>query len=173
MSIFVLGRSRTGKTPFASQVALALGSTHIMGSEWVRKRFPPLDTSDRQTFVDAITRFSLEELRRNPRACVEYIRAHYDLSRPCVFEGLRNPHDFVHLFDPRTDTVVLLEHTGNDLRPTGFESGLDLIAQYARYLVETGLLPAERMIAYEFAEFHEPAGVVAPAVSGDAAVRRV
>jgi len=99
------------------------------------------------------------------------IRANYDLAQPCVFEGLRNPHDFVHLFDPRTDTVVLLEHLNNELRPTDFENGLDVIGQYARYLVETGLLPPERRIAYEFPELHEPAGVVAPGAGATAAER--
>src|SRR4051812_23127630 len=103
MSVFVLGRSRTGKTPFAAQVALSLAVPHLSASEWVRQRFPPASFPDRQAFVEAITRFSIEELNRNPRACVEHLRTHHDLSRFVVLEGVRNPHDFVHLFDPRTD----------------------------------------------------------------------
>lgn len=166
MSIFVLGRSRSGKTPFAAQVALALGWRHLSGSEWVRRRFPAgrEDYPDRAAYVEAITRFSLAELRRDPRACVEYLRAAYDLSEPFVAEGLRNPHDFVHLFDPRSDAVVDLEHAGNDLPPTGFEGGLGVIDAYLDYLAAVGMWDAAaKRFEYRFQEFHDRAGLVQPA----------
>jgi hypothetical protein len=158
MSLFVLGRSRTGKTPFAAQVALALGCPHVMASEWVRKRFPPATFPDRQALVDALTRFAVEELRRDPRACVDYLRAHHDLGRFNVIEGVRNPHDFVHLFDPRRDTAVFLEHTGNDLRPTLFEGGLGVIRSYLDYLRDAGLLGGPATFVYRYPELYEPAG---------------
>ncbi len=164
MSLFVLGRSRTGKTPFAAQVALALGCPHVMASEWVRRRFPPATFPDRQSLVDALTRFSVEELKRNPRACVDYIRARHDLDRFNVVEGVRNPHDFVHLFDPRRDAAVFLEHTANDLRPTAFEGGLAVIRAYLDYLLDAGLLPASRVFVYRYPELYEPEGrAVGPA----------
>jgi hypothetical protein len=160
VSLFVLGPSRSGKTPFASQVALALGCPHVGASEWVRRRFPPAPYPDRAAFVAAITAFTLAELKRNPRACVEYVRSHYDLSLPCVVEGVRNPHDFVHLFDPRTDSAVFLHYIQNDLPATAFEAGLDLIRRYLAYLQATGLLEPARVVEYRFPEFHQPAGVL-------------
>src|SRR5262249_55896973 len=165
MSLFVLGRSRTGKTPFAAQVALALGCPHVMASEWVRKRFPPANFPDRQALVDALTRFAVEELKRDPKACVEYIRRHHDLGRFNVIEGVRNPHDFVHLFDPRQDTALFLEHTANDLRPTAFEGGLAVIRSYLDYLREAGMLVGPRLFVYRYPELFEPAGqVIRPGV---------
>jgi hypothetical protein len=158
MSLFVLGRSRTGKTPFAAQVALALGCPHLMASEWVRKRFPPARFPDRQSLVDALTRFAVEELKRDPRACIDYIRTHHDLGRFNVIEGVRNPHDFVHLFDPRRDAVVFLEHTANELRPTAFEGGLGVIETYLDYLRDAGLLSRPDVFVYRYPELYEPAG---------------
>jgi hypothetical protein len=158
MSIFVLGRSRTGKTPFAAQVALALGCPHVMASEWVRKRFPPATFADRQSLVNALTRFAVAELRRDPEVCVEYIRRHHDLSSFHVIEGVRNPHDFVHLFDPRRDSAVFLEHTGNDLTPTAFEGGLAVIRAYLDYLRGAEMLEGLKVFLYSYPALYEPGG---------------
>jgi hypothetical protein len=158
MSLFVLGRSRTGKTPFAAQVALVLGCPHLMASEWVRKRFPPAPFADRQALVDALTRFSVAELRRDPQVCVDYIRAHHDLRRFHVVEGVRNPHDFIHLFDPRQDRAVFLEYTTNELRPTAFEGGLQVIRGYLDYLTNSGLVDGASRLVYRYPDLYEPAG---------------
>lgn len=169
MNLFVLGRSRSGKSPFAAQVALALSATHISASAWVRRRFPKGEYPDRAALVEALTRFSVAELRRNPRACVEFIRSEYDLTRPSVLEGLRNPHDFVHLFDPTRDGVAVLEHTANDLVPTAFEGGLDVIARYLAYLETSGMMDPGRVRRYRFPEFYAKVGVVPAPVAPDAA----
>jgi len=127
-----MGQSRTGKTPLSARIAAALEMTHIQASEWVKKRFDGTPYTDRNAYVQAITRFSIEELQREPYACVAYIDHRNDLRRDCVVEGIRNPHDFVHLFDPRADVAVLLNHVGNPVTRTAFESGLDVIAEYLR-----------------------------------------
>jgi hypothetical protein len=184
MKLFVLGPSGAGKTPFARQAAGALGLQHVMASEWVRRLFPAGPPyPDRDAFVRAITHFSVEELRRRPDACVDYIRRHFDLSRPTVIEGVRNPHDFVHLFDPRQDRAVFLDHLRSELRRTAFEGGLDVIDGYLRFLQQTGLLPADppRVWRYQFPDFYDPPGFTGPdcvpqdgarlAASLDAAVR--
>lgn len=156
MKIFVLGRSRTGKSPFAAQVAAQIGATHIMASEWVRREFvPPSDKMERAAFITAITAYSLSRLAQEPRACVDYISKNYDLSGRCVIEGIRSLHDFVHLFDPRVDHVVFLEHDGNELVPTLFERGLVLIDQHVRLQVELGLVSSERVVRYRFPELRE------------------
>jgi len=135
-----MGQSRTGKTPLSARIAAALEMTHIQASEWVKKRFDGTPYTDRNAYVQAITRFSIEELQREPYACVAYIDHRNDLRRDCVVEGIRNPHDFVHLFDPRADVAVLLNHVGNPVTRTAFESGLDVIAEYLRFLDRTGVM---------------------------------
>jgi hypothetical protein len=162
MKMFVLGASRTGKTPFARILARALGLQHISlggASEWARRLYPDaVPHTDRESFIRAISRFSLEELRHRPTPRVEYIRGHHDLTRPTVLEGIRNPHDFVHLFDPRTDWAIFLEHSQPDQPRDPFEGGLVLIGDYLAYLKETGLQAGgqARVWRYRFAGFYDP-----------------
>lgn len=156
MKIFVLGRSRTGKSPFAAHVAKQADATHIMASEWVRSEFVPARADlDRAEFIAAITAFSLKRLASDPEACVNFITAKYDLTKLCVIEGIRSLHDFIRLFDATTDEVVFLEHDGNELQPTLFERGLVHIDQHVRLQVELGLLPAHRVARYRFPELRE------------------
>jgi hypothetical protein len=145
MKVFVLGSSHTGKTPMAEHVARALGVPHLRASAWARDRFPGPAGGDRQAFVDAITRFSIAELRRDPWISVDHLAAHHDLAGPCVIEGIRNPLDFVHLYDPRGDVTVWLDHGANPLVPTEFEGGLDVIAAYLDWLAAAGLSDATRL----------------------------
>ncbi len=158
MRIFVLGRSHTGKTPFARRVAEALGIRHVGASAWVRERFPeprPADDApavERARFVDAITRFATAELRRDPNISVASLRARVGADESCVIEGMRNPYDFTCTFDPRTDHAVFLDHTAG-APPTAFERGLDVIRDYLAWLAGADLLDADRVHTYAFASY--------------------
>jgi hypothetical protein len=153
VKVFVLGASRSGKTPFARGLAQALGVPCHGASAWVRARFPGGEFPSREAFVEAITRFALEELKRDPSVSIRHLRGAADLERPCVLEGLRNPYDFVHAFDPRTDRVVFLRHTGSDLPLTAFEEGLEVIRAYLTWLEAVGMLPPGRVHGYDFQVF--------------------
>lgn len=166
MRIFVLGRSHTGKSPFARRVAEALGIRHAGASAWVRERYPeprPADAAtaaERARFVDAITAFATAELRRDPNVSVAALRQRVLAGEACVIEGMRNPYDFTCMFDPRTDHAVFLEYTQAQ-PPTVFERGLDVIAQYLAWLEEAALLDAGRVHTYRFSAYGE-LGVPAP-----------
>ena len=147
MRIFVLGKSHAGKTPFARRVAEAFGIRHVGASAWVRERF-----ADRDTPVEVMTRFAIDELRRDPNISVASLRARVVTGEPCVIEGMRNPYDFTCSFDPRTDHAVVLDHAGGS-PPTAFERGLDVIRQYLAWLEEAGLLDAGRVHVYTFADY--------------------
>jgi hypothetical protein len=141
MKIFILGRTGSGKTPLARMLSACLDMAHIGGSEWVRARFKADPGLDRVAFTEAITAFTAEEVRREPSVCTDFIRRKYDLSKPCVIEGLRSPHDFVKLFDSSRDAVVFLERYDNDLPATAFErDGIRLILSYVRFLLDRGLM---------------------------------
>lgn len=154
--LFVLGASGSGKTPLARQVAARLGVPHVMASGWVRRLFPDgADPTDRQARIEAMTRFSLGALRQDPLAAVSWLERHHPVERPCVIEGMRNPSDFVRVFDPRTDLVVFLEHRGSGLRPTGFEAGLEVIAAYLAWSASVGLLDPDAVLRRGFDDIRE------------------
>lgn len=155
MRIFVLGKSSAGKTPFARRVSEALGIRHVGASAWVRERF-----GDRSASVEAMTRFAIDELRRDPNVSVVSLRTRVSAGEHCVIEGMRNPYDFTCTFDPRTDHAVFLDHAGG-AAPTAFERGLDVIRLYLAWLEDAGLLDPGRVHVYAFAR-HGAAGDPAP-----------
>jgi hypothetical protein len=169
MKMFVLGRSGTGKTPLAKQTAAALGVPHVGASAWVRRMFPPLPDgappAERQRQIAQMTRFSLDELRRDPASCLDFLERHHDLARPCVIEGMRNPYDFVRTFDPRHDLAVILERRGSPLEKTGFEGGLDVIDAYLRWLVDNGLLDDDNVLDVAYDDAASLDDVIAQAIS--------
>jgi hypothetical protein len=146
MNVFVVGRSRTGKTPMAAHVAKAAGLAHVRASAWARATYdatldpsvlstPPTNET-RATYIANITAFATSELRNNPWVSVEHLASH-DLNVPSVIEGIRNPLDFVHAYDPRCDVVIWLE--GQQIAPTSFERGLEVIEHYLSYMADAGL----------------------------------
>ncbi|MEZ4402987.1 MAG: hypothetical protein R3B06_23395 [Kofleriaceae bacterium] len=159
MKIFVLGASATGKTPMATALAAALGLAHVRASAWVRERFPGraagADAGSRQAFVEAITAFATRRLVDDPWVSAVALRDAVAASGPCVIEGIRNPLDFVHLYDPRRDVTVWLEHLASELSPTAFERGLDVIASYLDWQAAAGLADAgpTRRMRYRFRHF--------------------
>ncbi len=157
MKTFILGRSGTGKSPFAQQVAAATGMAHVSASRWVRERFPKtrFDYDTRQQFVDAITAFSQARLREDPNVCVDFITTNEPIADRVIIEGIRNPRDFALLFDPKHDEVVLLDHSPADLVPTAFEGGLAVIERYLTWMVDTGLIDDTRIVRYRYAFLYE------------------
>ena len=153
MKIYVIGSSKSGKTPFASKIAEVLGWSLVCASEWFRKTFLQQGPSDRQAFTDAITAFTIQTLREDPDLNLRYLSSRHDLSRPCVVEGFRNPRDFIRLFDYRQDRVVFLRCEETDLRETDFEGGIQVMRSYLRYLLDCGLLREEQMVQIEMARF--------------------
>ena len=103
-----------------------------------------------------VTRFSLHILRTDPHASANFIRAKYDLSKPCVIEGVRNAFDLPLLFDPRTDFVIFVDHLFNRLKPTDFEFGIRLMAAQLEHLCELDVMDPERVVCYKLVTFRKP-----------------
>lgn len=163
--LFVLGASGAGKTPIARQLADALGVRHVGASAWVRNAFAgftPEVGHDRQKMVEAMTRFSIEELRKNPRACLDVAGPEMDV--PCVVEGMRNPFDFVHAFDWRTDLVLFVQRGDNTLERTAFEEGLAVIGDYLSWLNKAAILDRDRVLVRSYPDAAAIEGVVGEAL---------
>jgi hypothetical protein len=158
MNVFVLGPSRSGKTPMARHLAAALGLRHVKAGAWVRERFatpaPADDAPDaeRAAFVAAITRFAIDELRADPWVSIDHLAA-AGLHVPSVIEGIRNPMDFVHAYDPRGDVVIWLDAASIAITPTPFERGLDVIDAYLAWLEASGIRDPGKVWRCKFSAF--------------------
>lgn len=137
VKIFVMGSSGTGKTPFATHVAARLHIPHVRASEWVRRLFRDPGNMTRDEHIAAMTKFSTETLAQDPDACIRFLRD--QTKQPCVIEGVRNPRDFIALFDPRKDVAVFLSKANHTVQRTEFETGLDVIRDYVAWSAKNGL----------------------------------
>jgi hypothetical protein len=164
MNIFIIGPSRSAKTPIATHVASFLGYEVISASEWVRSIFVPsgpmVTIEDKQRSLEEITRFSEKLLSENPNRCIEYIRGKFpnvlDGPSSYVLEGFRNPRDFDRFFQPHRDKVVLLSYPSSPLSPLTFETeGLSIIHQSVNWYGKCGFMPASSSINITLNRFED------------------
>jgi hypothetical protein len=158
MRVFILGSSGVGKTPFATQVSQRLSLPHVRASEWVRRLFADPGGLTREEHIATMTRFSTEALARDPDACLRYLRANPQTSGACVIEGVRNPRDFIGLFDPRADVAIFLKKRGHTIAETDFERGLSVIDAYLAWSIQNGLSPASARVEHVFDHFFRADG---------------
>lgn len=149
MKIFVLGTSYSGKTPVAERLGSSLQLPVYSAGEWARRGFGR-QCATMDEYVKHITEWSLARLQKDFRAGLDFLQTEHDLSRPCVIEGERNPHDFIHLFQPAQDFVVSLIHSHNPLARTSYELGLDVIWAYLAWLLENGMIRSRQDRRYAF-----------------------
>ena len=117
--------------------------------EWAHQGFGRR-SSNMSEYVREITEWSLKRLREDFRAGLSFIQTHHDLSQPCIIEGERNPHDFVHLFQPAQDFAISLIHSQTPITRTTYELGLDVIWAYLAWLLENGLIEDKQHRRYSF-----------------------
>lgn len=161
MNIFIIGPSRSAKTPIANLVAKELGVDRISASDWIRSIFntsnPIVTIEDKQKALEEITLLSQNLLKENPNRCIDYLQSKYainDLDH--VLEGFRNPRDFLTLFNPRNDRVVLLTHPSSPLHPLTFETeGLSIIEQSIDWFVQCEMMLESSVMKIIINDFQE------------------
>lgn len=162
MNTFIIGPSRSAKTPITLLIAKSTGWQPIHASDWVRSIFLPsrrvVTIEDKQVVLEEITAFSQRLLQENPNRCIDYIRSnnpHLD-KYSHVLEGIRNPRDFLSLFDTRRDRVVVLKIPSSPLRPLSFETeGLAIIEQSIDWLVKCGIMSETSVMKITLNDFLE------------------
>lgn len=161
MNIFIIGPSRSAKTPIASLVAKELDLNHISASDWVRKQyvltFSIVTIEDKQRALEEITVLSQELLKEDPNRCIDYIRKHNNFEMSSyVLEGFRNPRDFLTLFNPKHDMVVVLSFPRSPLNPLTFETeGLSIIEQSIDWFVTCKVMPESSVMKIVLNDFYE------------------
>lgn len=144
MKVFVIGYSDTGKTTTAKRIAQALVVPVVSASEWVvqslgGEEFLPCHKNMR---TRVLTEQTAALLRNDPERAVRHMLTHGDMSGSCVVEGVRNPYDFIRLYDPRYDQVVFLRRRGKDAAQV-FENGVRVIEEYVQYVRDADLASHE------------------------------
>lgn len=103
-NIFIIGPTGIGKTTLARNLASEYQYKLIGASEWVRTKFIGN--------TEEITKSAIEELVKNPDVCVDFIKKNYPIHLGgFIIEGIRNPRDFAHLFQPN-DIIISLSNFG-------------------------------------------------------------
>jgi len=155
MKLFILGPSQSGKTTLAKQLAEIYGFEHLSASRWVKQSWQksPEDFPDRAAYIQAITAYSLASLHQSPYACIDYIRERLPCSGGIIVDGIRNPHDFIHLFDWQSDRCLHLIYQRHPISSNSFEQGLAVIEAYLDWLLKNHLIQPDQAIALRFQAF--------------------
>ena len=160
MKLFIIGQSRSGKTTLAKHIAHTCHLRHISASNWVKQvwHLSEQDFPSREAYIQAITDYSLEYLRKSPHACVDYIRQQLQqpLTSPqfcTIIDGIRNPYDFVNLFDQQRDRCLHLVYLSNPIATNNFEQGLTVIQAYLDWLLTNHLIQPHQATNLTFQTF--------------------
>ncbi len=161
MKIFVIGMSQSGKSTLTKYLCEKFDFSHIQSSIMVRNTFPfkESDYDNKQDFIEAITKFSIELNRKNPNAVSDYIKNNYNLNN-VIIEGIRNPNNFFQLFDIKTDKVIYLNYLNNKIEKTNFENGIDVILNYLNWNLEMEILKEGSFQKIEFNSYEEIKGKI-------------
>lgn len=150
-NIFIVGKTKTGKSTFAKLfcekiLLCSSGEVHVEASVWVRAGCG----SDEQdpAFREKATRYAAETLAKdalfsanNIKERIEKVRAN-NATMPCAISGIRNPVDFLRLYNPTHDYVIFL---GQGLPSMNtFDDGVDRIFDTMVWLLDIGIIDTTR-----------------------------
>ncbi len=157
MKIFIIGISGTGKTPVAAKISANLGIEHIGASEYFRNKFKKQNSEDRNNFIEEITSFSLNELQKDLFINANYLKEKVN-NIDCVIEGIRSPIDFQFLYKPGEDIVIFLDYNDScedyRIKKTTFETGINIIKDYLKWLVNNKLILKEKIHYWKYSDFY-------------------
>lgn len=157
-NIFLIARTKDGKTTLSKFMASEFGFSFLSASKWVVPSFLAEHpyVSEPQEYARKISAYSLEKLMSNPNACVEVVQNDpLATSGHCIIDGVRNPRDFSILFDPRKDMVVRFEVETNTGTYSDFEKyGLQAIDSILEWYEKCGLIEPWQVMRFRVADRH-------------------
>ncbi len=172
MKVFMLGLSRTGKTPVAEAIAAELGYELLPAGGWAKHSFTT-KCSTMDEYVRRLTRHSVEKLQTNFTAGLDHLRALLLPTGSYVIDGERNPYDFIHLFDPATDFAIVLSQAVHTVAATGFELGVEVIGGYLDWLHRNRFIAPGQYRSYQFEDLYARNCPQTPQQSLEANIHRI
>lgn len=140
MQLFILGKTKSGKSTLASHLEKYNFITYEAGS-WARKEFAQQCNVAYDEFSpeykEQLTAFAMNKLKDDAYYSIKqyesFIQANDTANKLIV--GVRNPNDFIHMLRYDSQNVVIFinshqQHTGSLAL---FEEGLDIILQYIHF----------------------------------------
>lgn len=141
-NVFLLGGTQTGKTTLAQHLKEILSP--VSASDWVRKN-PQTHGMNYQE----MTGWSKKALAADPDSCVRHLRAHNPIADGGhLIEGIRNPRDFLLLFQPSLDVVVQVTFEKNPCSTPFEKEGLRVIESQVSWLVTQGIIEPKRFLRF-------------------------
>lgn len=140
MNIFIIGNSKSGKSTLSSLMASDLGYKVVSAGGWVREAFAD-KTPSRKEMDD----YSCETFKHNPNACIEYIMEQIGNESNVIIEGIRNPRDFMFLYQP--EDIVIFIKLNPIVEESDFETkGINAIQAYLEFISLTSEINKTDMI---------------------------
>ena len=131
MKIFIIGPTKTGKSSLADYIQQAYHLKRIQMSGRLKDNHPKLLDEHIVAYTTRLGQISEEILRHDPDYFIRPIMHQVFHEFSCILDGVRNPRDFILLFDPKEDVVIRMLGDGM----TEFESeGLRLIDETYAYM---------------------------------------
>lgn len=147
-NIFVIGKTNVGKTPLVEYLKTIDGVAAVSASDWVKSIYVRNPDHSKTEYVNDITRFSKEKLKDDHDCAFRHTNSL--LKELNIIDGVRNPNDFIKLFDPNRDVVVFVDPISPSKYSTLFDDGVDIIVSYVYWMIQNGLFDGDRFFQIEY-----------------------
>lgn len=144
MQVFVLGRTKTGKSTLAKLVK-EFGYTVYEAGSWAREEFSKINKGSTdefsQEFKENLTHYALSKLREDSYYSVkQYEKFIQENEGKRVIVGVRNPDDFLHMLRSDAKNLVIFIKSQKQFEGSLglFEEGLKLIQDYLNWRQRLG-----------------------------------
>lgn len=136
-NVFFIGPTKVGKSTLAWTLCFETPDVYLVpvqASKWIKEQYSAASFASYPEYVAFLTQKSRELLAKDPDCAVKRIKQSFNCcGGGCLIEGVRNPRDFMQLFDYRKDLVVFLSRNGMEV-VNEFEEGIEVIKQYVKWL---------------------------------------
>lgn len=147
MQIFLVGKTKTGKSTLASTIQKGFPDAVIYeAGSWVRSEFAQLHGSFNEfdpVFKEQLTAYALAKLSNDHYYSLKQYESFLKNNRAdiVIIAGVRNPDDFIGMLRyGNVNKVIMIEDgaTMPDNLET-FETGIDVMAQYLAWKQQNGV----------------------------------